>query len=164
MLQFEPLQTKTLTLPISLNQKGTIYPFVTPLEPFQEVPWDILWKVSKQKINLNLNAHPIQKTYIPIHNLLCPKCQPHLFLFSPKRVILPYFTPQDLLQRSSKVMFDNLNLIQSQSNTKCYSVQPSKTKTLTLRNSVNQKVTIYPFVTPLGPFWEVQKGKKRYFL
>ena len=34
MLQFEPLQTKTLTLPISLNQKGTIYPFVTPLGPF----------------------------------------------------------------------------------------------------------------------------------
>ena len=78
---------KTKNVIVLLSQKDAILPPET-------FPWDILWKVSKQRINLNLNAHPIQKTYIPIHNLLSLKCQPHRFLFSPKRVILPYFTPE----------------------------------------------------------------------
>ena len=47
---------------------------------------------------------------------------------------------------------------------KMYQFEPSRTKTLTLPIFLNQNGKIYPFVTPLGPFQEVQKGETRHFL
>ena len=91
---FNFFNVKIVSIPIWVYQsfwvrKGQLYPLLPP----ETFPLDILWRMSRERINLNLNAHTIYWTYIPINSLLCPKCQPNLFLLSPIRANLPHFTP-----------------------------------------------------------------------